>query len=282
MFKRIAIIPRTDKSEALDLANRLVEYLRPLGRETFFDADVARLLRRQDLGIDLGQDPVDLAITIGGDGTILRASSMLKRPETPILAVNMGMRGFLTEVTPEHAVSALDRVFAEDYMLETCTKISSQATSGARFNDALNEVLVASSLPSKMIGIEFYVNHEQVFDFRGDGIIIATATGSTAYSLSAGGSILSPEVDDIIITAVCPLSPFRSMVVPQDSIVEVAVLEGETDAVVAVDGLVQKTVSPQERVVARKSVHVANFVRFHSFPARLKNRLLYAYRGKNG
>lgn len=281
MFRRIGIISRRDREEALRKVSQICDHLLKKGVEVFLEEEVSELLGRPPLGYDLGEVEVDLAVTVGGDGTILRASSLLKKPETPLLAVNMGMRGFLTEVEPEEALEAVDRVFEGDYALEEHFKLSSMSkNSGEIYQEALNEVLVASSLPSKMLGLRLYTDGVEVFDIQADGIIVATPTGSTAYSLSAGGSILAPSVEAMIVTTLYPLSPFRSMVVPITSVVEVELTKPECDALVVVDGMTQGKLSQGDKVAVWRSDHKAAFIRFQSFYSRLKKRLLFPYKGK--
>lgn len=266
-----------DREEALNKTDQICDHLLKRGFEAFLEKEVSELLNRSQLGCDLREVELDLAVTVGGDGTILRASSMLKKPETPLLAVNMGMRGFLTEVGPEAALGAIDRVIAGDYTLEKCFKISSRIGENS-FQDALNEVLIASSLPSKMLRLRIYIDGTEVFDFQADGIIVAAPTGSTAYSLSAGGSILAPSVEAMIVTAVCPLSLFHSIVVPITSVVEVELMKPEIGALVVVDGMTQGKLGSGDRITVWRSRHEAAFIRFQPFYSRLKNRLLFSYR----
>ncbi|MFB0543428.1 MAG: NAD(+)/NADH kinase [Candidatus Bathyarchaeia archaeon] len=280
MFRRIGIISRKDREEALRKVSQICDHLLEKGVEVFLEGEVSELLGRPGLGCDLREVEVDLVVTVGGDGTILRSSSLLKRPETPLLAVNMGMRGFLTEVEPEEALEAIDRVFEGDYALEEHFKLSSTSkNSGEVFQDALNEVLVSSSLPSKTLRLRLYADGVEVFDIQADGIIVATPTGSTAYSLSAGGSILAPSVEAMIVTTLYPLSPFRSMVVPLMSVVEVELTKPECEALVVVDGMIQGKMRQGDRVAVWRSDHKATFIRFQSFYSRLKNRLLFPYKG---
>jgi len=279
LYDSVGIIPRKDRDTSLRKTKEICDYLLKKNIGVRVEKEVSELLGYPHLGSDLHKEALDLAVTVGGDGTILRAASILKKPETPLLTVNMGMRGFLTEVGPEEALDAIERVLSGDYMLESCSKISSWTRNGDKFQDSLNEVLIASSLPSKMLRLELYVDGTEVFDFQSDGIIVATPTGSTAYSLSAGGSILATSVEAMIVTAVCPLSPFKSMVVPQESTIEVKLTKPETSALVVVDGIVQKTLRPEDTVIAKKSDHKAVFVRFQPFYSRLKNRLLFSYKG---
>jgi len=277
LIKRVGIISRIDKEEALKKADQICDYLLEREFEVFLENEVSELLKRSQLSYDLRETELDLAVTVGGDGTILRASSILKKPETPLLAVNMGLRGFLTEVGPEEALEAIDKVAAGDYLLERCFKLSSMI-GGTRFQDALNEVLIASPFPSKMLRLGIHIDGKEVFDFQADGIIVATPTGSTAYSLSAGGTILAPSVDAMIVTAVCPLSLFRSMAVPITSMVEVELMKPEVGALIVVDGMVQEKLNPSDKITIWKSDHTATFIRFQSYYSRLKNRLLFSYK----
>lgn len=280
MFRRIGIISRRDREEVLRKVNQICNHLLEKGVEVILEEEVSELLGRPQLGYDLREVEVDLAVAVGGDGTILRSSSLLKRSETPLLAVNMGMRGFLTEVEPEEALEAIDRLFKGDYAVEEHFKLSSRSkNSKERFQDALNEVLVASSHPAKMLRLQLYTDGAEVFDIQADGIIVATPTGSTAYSLSAGGSILAPSVEAIIVTTLYPLSPFRSIVVPITSVVEVELMKPECDALVVVDGMIQGKLSQGDKVEVWRSDHKATFIRFQSFYSRLKKRLLFSYKG---
>jgi len=277
LFKSVGVITRIDKQEALKKTDQICDHLLKRGFEVFLEKEVSELLRRPHLGCDLRETEFDLAVTVGGDGTILRASSLLKKPETPLLAVNMGMRGFLTEVGPEEALEAIDKVVARDYALENCFKLSSKASEN-RFQDALNEVLIVSPFPSKMLRLGIYIDGKEVFDFQADGIIVASPTGSTAYSLSAGGTILAPSVEAMIVTAVCPLSLFHSMAVPITSIVEVELMKPEVGALIVVDGMIQEKLNPRDKIAIWKSDHTATFIRFQSYYSRLKNRLLFSYK----
>ena len=278
MFKRVGIISRIDREDALKRANQICDHLLKRGFEVFLEKEASELLNRPQLGYDLREMELDLAVTVGGDGTILRASSLLKKPETPLLAVNMGMRGFLTEVGPDDALASIDRIVTGDYALERCLKLSSRIGKNI-LQDALNEVLIASSLPSKMLRFRIYIDGTEVFDFQADGIIVAPPTGSTAYSLSAGGSILAPSVEAMIMTAVCPLSIFRSMVVPITNVVEVELMKPEVGALIVVDGMIQGKLSQGDRITIQRSDHEVAFIRFQSFYSRLKNRLLFFYKG---
>jgi NAD+ kinase len=151
----------------------------------------------------------------------------------------MGRRGFLCEVLKDDIEPAIDKAISGDYKIETCFKLRSRCLEmDEDFPDSLNEVLVSSSLPSKMILCRLLVDGEQLTEIQADGIIVSTPTGSTAYNLSAGGSILAPGVDAMILTAVNPYSYFRSITLPLDSKVTVELRKPKADALAIVDGKV--------------------------------------------
>jgi NAD+ kinase len=218
----------------------------------------------------------DYMITVGGDGTILRATMMMRNPETPIIGVNMGSRGFLTEVNPTELKDKLDRVLDGDYEIEECIKLSSSSNSiEGQFPDAINEVLIASSMPSKTLDFTIYVDGYHLLDVQADGIIIAPPTGSTAYNLSAGGSILAPNVDAMIITAICPYSYFKSIVVPSSSKIEIELLKKGVDGLVIIDGREYTGLKPHSKVNVWRSKYRSKFVRFKPFYHRLERRLIF-------
>ncbi|MFQ6054102.1 MAG: NAD(+)/NADH kinase, partial [Candidatus Bathyarchaeia archaeon] len=246
---KVGVMSRTDLPEAITLARAVVESLDSRGVEVQVETETALALGEPERSADLGEMDVDFIITIGGDGTILRAAMLMREPETPILGVNLGMRGFLAEVPPDDVERALGRVLDGDYRLEECIKLSSRCLEmeGA-FPDSLNEVLVASSLPSKVLEMRVAVDGERITEIQADGIIIATPTGSTAYNLSAGGSILSPGIPAMILTIICPYSYFRSLVVPLSSRVRIELLKPKADALAIIDGRVHTALKPHSTI----------------------------------
>ena len=275
---KAGVISRIDLPEALAVARAVVEHLNSRGVDVQVEMETALALDMPKVNADLGEMDVDFMVTVGGDGTILRAAMLMQDPGTPILGVNLGMRGFLTEVSPNAARQALDRVLEGDYRLEECVKLSSRCQElEGTFPDSLNEVLVASSLPSKVLDIRFSVDGEHIIDIQADGAIVATPTGSTAYSLSAGGSILAPEVPAMILTTVCPYSYFRSLTVPLSSRVGIELLKPKAEALAVIDGRVNTALKPRSTIEVWASPHKARFIRFRSFYSRLERRLTFRH-----
>jgi NAD+ kinase len=226
--------------------------------------------------VDLTDIEADFVVAVGGDGTILRTAMGLRTPETPLLGVNMGRRGFLCEVLKDEIDPAIEKAVSGRYDLENCLKLKSRCTQMSEdFPDALNEVLISSSLPSKMLLCRLSIDGEQLTEIQADGIIVSTPTGSTAYNLSAGGSIIAPGVDAMMLTAVNPYSYFRSIALPFGSKVSVELLKPRGDALAIVDGKVYTGLKPLSTVEVEASKHITRFIRFKPFYGRLRSRLTH-------
>jgi len=275
MSKVVGIISRTDKEEALRLAAEVVRHLESKGTVPLLEPSLAAHLHLSHYSAPLEKMKADLMVTIGGDGTILRACLSMPKPEPPIIAVRAGSRGFLAEVSPEGALGAIDNYFRGDFRVERCSKIASFLDRG-RLPDALNEVFVTSPSLAKMIHLRVFKNDKAVADCRADGVVVASQVGSTAYSLSGGGPILDPELNAFVLTPICPLTFMHPMVFPAECELKIELLSPEK-AMVVIDGQYQEELRREEPYVkVRKSEHVTTFVRFESsFYDRLRRRLLF-------
>ncbi len=280
MFQSVGLVARFDKKKPLKLVETIAEYLNQKGLEVYVEESLKGKVKGDRKFISLESMRTDLIITIGGDGTILRTCMFIPKPDTPILAVNMGVRGFLTEVSPKEALTAVDKCLKGEYRLEKCAKLAISAE-GMAFPDALNEVLISAGEPVKLLYARVFKNSEQVLTCQADGLIIATNTGSTAYSLSAGGPILDPQVNALVLTPVCSLSVLRSIVVPSSAKITVEVPRPKKILVV-IDGAYRRALeSKLPRITVTCSKNEAAFIRFkENFYHRLQNRLLF--RGSGG
>jgi len=280
LFKSVGIIARYDKRNAIKLAEDIAEYMNKKGLEVYFEQTLKGKVKRKG-NFQQPQDmKTDLIITIGGDGTILRACVAIPKPEPPILAINMGVRGFLTEASPKEAYTAIERCLKGDYITEKCAKISIIADN-KKIPDALNEALITVDEPVKLLYARVSKDGEHVLDCQADGLMIATQTGSTGYSLSAGGPVLDPRVDAFVLTPICSLSVLRSIVFPSDSKITVEVLRPKRIMVV-VDGAYRHIVeSKNPRITVTRSKNETVFIRFReNFYNRLRSRLIF--RGVGG
>lgn len=276
LFKSAGLVARFDKKEAIKLVEDLAQYLRAKGLEVYVEDTLAEKMSIEEKTVPLERMKTDFIITTGGDGTILRTCVSIPKPETPILAINMGVRGFLTEVEPKEALAAVNKCLKEEFTIDKCMKLSITAGGGIKFPDALNEVLISTGEPAKLLYVRILKDKEPILNCQADGLMIATQTGSTGYSLSAGGPVLDPSVDAFVLTPVCALSVFRSIVFPADSSLTVEVVRPRKILVV-IDGYHRQIISSKlPSLTVTRSKHVASFIRFReNFYHRLRSRLLF-------
>ncbi len=276
MLYTVGLVARVDRKKALDLAARLSNHLEKKGLTVFLEPTLSKHAKRPDASTSLEKMKTDLIITVGGDGTILNTCLQIPKPEPPILAINMGVRGFLAEATPKEAVAAVDKCLRGDFTLERCSKLAS-FIGKTRLPDALNEVFITSLAPAKLLHMRIWKNGVSVADCRSDGAVIASQVGSTGYSLSAGGPVLDPDLDAFVFTPICPLTIFHPIVFSTKSSISVE-LRNPKRALVVLDGHYKTEIIPKEaRIVVVKSEHQSAFVRFNEdFYRRLKGRLLFS------
>jgi len=275
MFKSVGLVARYDKKQALKLAKELAEYLRNEGLEIYIEDTLAGKVTFPAETVPLENMKTDFVITIGGDGTILRTCLTLPTPEPPILAVNMGVRGFLTEVEPKGACGAVERTLKGDFKIEKCAKLA-VSTDGKMMPDALNDVVISAGEPSKILYTQICKNKEPILKCQADGLIASTQTGSTGYSLSAGGPVLDPEVNAFVLTPICSLTVFRSLIFSADSKVTIEAIRPK-EILVLIDGNYRQLVKSRKPMLTiTRSKNVTSFIRFKDdFYNRLRSRLLF-------
>jgi NAD+ kinase len=276
VFKTVGLVARYDKKAALKLAEELVEHLAKKGLKVYLeDTLVGKVVAPQAEMVSLEKMQTDFIITIGGDGTILRTCITIAKPEPPLLTVNMGERGFLTEIEPKNACESVDKILRGEYKIEKCAKLSVVA-SGKSFPDALNDVVISAGEPSSILSAKICKDGKPILKCQADGLIIATPTGSTGYSLSAGGPVLDSGVGAFVITPICSLTAFPSIVFPADSTITLNVFRPK-EVLISIDGKYRKLVSDKEPTLkVTVSKNSTSFIRFEvDFYDRLRNRLLF-------
>lgn len=275
MFKSVGLVVRFDRKNALKLADDLAEYLKANGLAVYAEDTLAGKVNSTVEAIPIEKMKTDFIITLGGDGTILRTCISIPKPEPPILAINMGVRGFLTEVDPKQALSAVDKCLAGEFKIEKCMKLAVTADD-AKFPDALNEVVISADEPAKLLYTRVLRNKDPIINCQSDGLMVATQTGSTGYSLSAGGPVLDPGVDAFVLTPICPLSVFHPIVFPADSVLTIEVNKPRNTHIL-IDGHSCQLVScRQPGLTVTRSKNETSFIRFReNFYHRLRSRLLF-------
>ncbi len=275
MLKSAGLVVRFDKKNALKLADDLAEHLKARGLAVCVENTLKGKMKTRQETVLIENMKTDFIITIGGDGTILRTCLSIPKPEPPILAINMGVRGFLTEVDPKHALEAVDKCIAGEFKIEKCMKLAVSADD-VRFPEALNEVVISADEPAKLLYANIFRNREPIISCQSDGLMVATQTGSTGYSLSAGGPVLDPGMNAFVLTPICPLSVFRPIVFPADLALTIEVNKpGKTHMLV--DGHSRQLISCKHPgLTVTRSRNETSFIRFgESFYHRLRSRLLF-------
>ena len=274
VFKTVGLVARYDKKQALKLVEDLAAYLSKKGLKVYLEDTLAGKVNCEEETVPLSKMKTDFIITIGGDGTILRTSITIPNPEPPILSINMGERGFLTEIEPKCAFEAVDKILKGDYNLEKCFKLAVFAGEEA-LPDALNDVVVSAGEPSRILSSHIFKDGKPIFKCQADGLVVATQTGSTAYSLSAGGPVLDPSVNAFIITPISSLTVFRSLVFPADCTVTLKAIRPK-EMLVLIDGKNYRRALSDQSLKITMSKNFASFIRFDTdFYDRLRNRLLF-------
>lgn len=228
---------------------------------------------------EIGQS-AELAIVIGGDGNMLRAARYLSHYNIKIIGINRGNLGFLTDITPDKAVASLSEVLSGEYiddsrfLLEITLYNKKGESTVSSF--AVNEIVLHPAQVAHMIDYDAYINDKKAFSQRADGVIISTPTGSTAYSLSAGGPILTPELDAFIITPMFPHSlSARPLVIKSDNIIRIKLPNATESLQVACDSQIILTAEPTDEIVIKRApyefhlIHAANHNYFRNLSTKL-------------
>jgi NAD+ kinase len=260
MPKRVGIVAKTESKEAVGMAKRVYR--------TVLDRGLIPVLEKQlSLTSRLGPSRplkalnVDLMVTLGGDGTVLKTVRDMPQSKTPILAVNLGRRGYLTEIEPEDFEKSLDRWMKADFQIEEQWRVS-VSQNGRQIGDCLNEALLLPTTPDKMLNVAARQDGKRIIKARADGFIVATPTGSTAHSFSAGGPVLETSLNVLVITLIAPLQPVRSVVVPADKKLSVTLEKPGPTATLVNDGNPVKQIGLGHVLELKRSAHSAHFVRF--------------------
>ena len=286
-IKTVGIIYNASIPEALDLSTAIVNELSLEQRSWISPAENPESLREQVAN-------TDLVITAGGDGTMLRAVRVSAPCQVPLVGINMGRLGFMTELQVHDALEKLPRYYSGDMRVDAHNMIQARIIRG-RSNGvasgetvegpfhALNDVVLSRSNVSRVVTIRTTVDGAELASLRSDGIILATATGSTGYSLAAGGPILDPLSDSLVLKPVAAHVGMTAALVLSPQAKVSFYLEGAQDAVLSVDGYLDLTIEPGDRVEVEQSPLKARFLRANPpshFYATLTRRLGFSIRGQ--
>jgi len=271
-IKRIGVVVKPHQPDALETLCGLTEWLsarqiKLVGGQTI---DRERIEHKTGCAVDTVADQnlarnADLILVLGGDGTMIATARTIGDVEVPVIGVNYGGLGYLAEFRIEEMFAALELILAGNYAVEPRLMLDVELRRGDEVithNRVLNDVVVNKSALARIIEIETYLNNQFVNSFRADGLIVSTPTGSTAYNLSAGGPIVYPSMNAIVVTPICPFTlSNRPIVVPDDSVIEVRLMTKNEDVALTLDGQVGFPLQVGDRLAIRKSETTFNLVR---------------------
>ena len=266
-MKKIGIIAKPAVPEIRKIIEELLLWLNEKDKQVFLDTEASSHFQGSPKSFKnhLIPNEMDLMIVLGGDGTLLSVARLIEGHRVPILGVNLGGLGFLTEINIEELYSTLEKIFKNEYTVDERIMLKTEVHRFGKLiahSHVLNDVIINKGTLAKMIKLEIYANGQFLSSLRGDGLIISTPTGSTAYSLSAGGPILYPSVDAIILTPICPHTlTQRPIVIPSVMKLEVLLKSKEEGAMVTFDGQVGFSLRLEDQIHVETSAAKTQLVR---------------------
>ena len=270
-IKRIGIFIKPHQPEALQTICELTQWLAERGIGLVGGPELDRERIEHETGCPVDQvetdqlaASVDLFLVLGGDGTMIATARLIGDHEVPVLGINYGGLGYLAEFRIEELYLALESILSDNYRLDKRVMLAVEMIrSGepAMHYRVLNDVVINKSALARIIEIEAYLNQQFVNSFRADGLIISTPTGSTAYNLSAGGPVIFPSMNAVVITPICPFTlSNRPIVVPDDALIELRLKTEKEDVSLTLDGQVGLPLKTEDLVVIRKSKTTFNLI----------------------
>jgi NAD+ kinase len=267
MIRSAGIICKPNRELVASVAPALLEWLRERKIDVFVDEETracvelpAKTLERKALS-----DKIALLIVLGGDGTLLSAARALGNHRIPILAVNLGGLGFLTSVTLDEMYPVLEQVIAGKHTTSERMMLDAEIIHRGHASErqrALNDAVATKAALARMLEFDVHVDRSHVGRYRADGIIVATPTGSTAYSLAAGGPIIDPQLDAFVITPICPhMLTNRPLVIPHTATIELDFAPADEPVYITLDGQIGFQLEPKDRVIVTQSASRVTLVR---------------------
>ncbi len=268
-IRSIGLVLRPDRPQhAITLATDLTSWIKARGLDAISEPLTAPIIgARPAEPAQLGRE-ADLVVVLGGDGTFLGAARMMGERETPILGINLGGLGFLTEIPIEEARSALSRVIEGDYEVDRRITLEAVVARSAKNGGqqeqfrALNDVVMVKRAFGRMLEVEVIADHKPFCAYRADGLIVATPTGSTAHALSAGGPIVFPSLRVVVLAAICPHTlSHRPVVLPDSFELEMRIKSDDQGALLTCDGQEVAHLDQSDVIYIRRAKHVVVLVR---------------------
>ena len=286
-IRSLGVVYREHTDEVLAIVDRVRDWAAAQGIETTVEENAGR---GPQPSLDLTASPVDLVVALGGDGTFLRASRLAVGTDIPVLGVNLGRLGFLTAIPDSYLEGGLHQVVSGEALLEHRFRLRAYIETEGEDDDgtfyALNDIVVHTSGAARVTPLTLSVgvgteDLEEVGSFAADGVIVSTPTGSTAYSMSAGGPIITPDVEAVVVTPICPHSlAVRPLVLSAARVICIGTLDPESGHQLTVDGQVVRALAPGDRVMVAREERPLSLVRLpgQTFFSTMRRKLNWAAR----
>jgi NAD+ kinase len=279
-YKNIAIVIRKDTPKALTEAKKLGQWLSDQGLQVFCEPNVDLCKKSQELSGEKDFDKIDLVIVLGGDGTYLQAVRMLHGRQTPIVGVNLGSLGFLTDNRLEDMYTTLKATLKNKMDSRPRSVLSMTINDDKKFL-ALNDIVIERGERTQLLNIGIYCDDQLVTETKADGVIVSSPTGSTAYNLAAGGPVLHPETKAIVVTPICPHSlTTRPLIFPDDRKLEFKIIGDRGPALLSVDGQKALEINSTHKLIVNKNNQDHYIIRHptHNFFNLLREKLKFGER----
>ena len=265
-IKTVGVMSKPGAAAGAQLIPRVIEWLRRRNIEVRCDEETAAYVPGEAaIARDAVPEGCDLMIVLGGDGTLLSAARAIGKREIPLFPVNLGGLGFLTAITMDEVFPELERALEGAHRVARRKLLNTELMRNGEVvasYDALNDAVLTKSEIARMIDLQAYVDEQFVADYKADGLIICTPTGSTAYSLAAGGPIIFPSVPTICLTPICPhMLTNRPVLVPETSVVRVVSHAPDESVFLTIDGQIGNPVRQGDTIVCRSSQFALHLVR---------------------
>jgi NAD+ kinase len=265
IIKTVGVVSKPNTDAAAATVPVLLEWLRAQGLTARIDEETAAYANVAGLPRTEVPEGCDLVIVLGGDGTLLSAARAIGRREIPLFAVNLGALGFLTAITLEEIYPELERALRGEHRIANRRLLKTDVIRrGEVFAsyEALNDAVLTKSALARMIDLDTYIDDQWMCTYKADGLIVSTPTGSTAYSLSAGGPIIFPRVEAICITPICPhMLTNRPVLVPESTVIRIEPRGSEEDVYLTIDGQVGTPIHGGDTIICRSSNYSLRLIR---------------------
>lgn len=280
-MRAVGIISNLQKDDVLKVAEEILNLCKKHDLEVYFTLESAVLLGRRELGCTKEKmaDMVDLIIVLGGDGTILGVARDFVGTGIPLLGVNLGHVGFLAEIELSDLEFSMEKILKKEFVIEERMMLYCQVVRGGQVVvsfHALNDIVISKGPFSRIIRLETYINEQLLEAYPGDGVIIASPTGSTAYSLSAGGPIANPNLDLLLVTPICPhMLHHRSVIIANNETVTIKAYTQQAEVILTVDGQRGFQLRNDDTIMVRKADYHTRLVKLSdvNFYALLHRKL---------